>query len=324
MGSAMPLSELTQKIQHSGFGGSAEMVRATVQTLAACAAGSKAATREALGKELEGKVFEILRVTPSIAPRLNLFHRLMRAVEDAQASSEPVAEMRAGLAGTAQAYLIQQDSAIAAIGQVGAALIRDGDIIFTYSTSGTVASIFQEAHRQGKRFSVRVTESRPANEGHRTAQEVVDLGLPITVGIDAAMGLLIPGCSMFLVGADVITAGGSALCKVGTYPAALVARAHGVPFRIAADTSKFDPLTLLGFPLRVRQRTWTEVFPGISAEKKSILGNTFDVTPSHLITELVTERGIIHPAAVSGLMQGFPSSPRLTEALQTWWRERWS
>ena len=110
---------------------------------------------------------------------------------------------------------------------------------------------------------------------------------------------------------------------VGTYPAALVARAHGIPLRIAADTTKFDPLTLLGFPLRVRQRTWAEVFPGVPVGSKAILGNTFDVTPSHLITELITERGIIHPAAVSGLMQSFPSSPRLTEALQTWWRERW-
>jgi translation initiation factor 2B subunit (eIF-2B alpha/beta/delta family) len=198
----------------------------------------------------------------------------------------------------------------------------DGDVIFTYSISSTVFRMIERARSEGKRVRLVTTESRPGNEGLTTIPRMVAMGVPVTIGIDAAMGQLIRGCTSALVGADTVTAGGSALCKVGSFPAALVAHRYGIPFRVAADTSKFDPTTRWGEPPQIREMPASDILraplPGINGtldHKVTVRNPVFEVVPASLIAEIITEEGIIHPAAAAALMRDQPQS-RLITALR--------
>ncbi len=130
----------------------------------------------------------------------------------------------------------------------GAEKICDGDVIFMWSMSSSVWGIFKEAKKRGKSFEVIVTELSPTNEGFWTVDEMDKAGIPVSVSVDACLGEIIPQCDSCFVGSDLVSSTGYVLNKVGTYPAALVAKTHGVPFYVAADTLKFDPTTLIGLP----------------------------------------------------------------------------
>jgi ribose 1,5-bisphosphate isomerase len=174
------------------------------------------------------------------------------------------------------------------------------------------------AKEQGKKFEVVVTESRPGNEGLWTVTEMDKLGIPVSVSIDACIGELIPDCDAVFVGADVISASGHALCKMGTYPSALVAKASGTPFYIAADTLKFDTGTLIGLPYRNEPIHRHEVLDESHPTNAKVVGNLFDETPPELVTAIITEIGILHPAAAFTVLQQMNPSEKLSGMLPAW------
>jgi translation initiation factor 2B subunit (eIF-2B alpha/beta/delta family) len=186
--------------------------------------------------------------------------------------------------------------------------------------SSTVWRILRQAKSQGKSFSVIVTESRPANEGLWTVTEMNKIDVPISVGIDASIGELVPQSDVVFVGADAISSYGVSLCKTGTYPTALVARAHGVPFYIAADTLKFDTSTLLGLPFRSDPVPRNEVLSQDYPEHIPVVGRLFDETPPELVTALITELGLISPTACVSVMWQMRLSERLNALLPAWSR----
>jgi len=179
--------------------------------------------------------------------------------------------------------------------------------------------ILRRAKSQGKSLSVVVTESRPANEGLWTVTEMEKDGIPVSVSIDACIGELIPQCDVVFVGADAISSHGAALCKVGTYPSALVAHAHGVPFFIAADTLKFDSSTLIGLPFRVDPIHWHEVLGDQQySDLVKVSGYLFDETPANLVTAIITELGLLNPAACFSVMWQMKLSQQLSAMLPAW------
>jgi len=158
------------------------------------------------------------------------------------------------------------------------------------------------AHEKGKRFRVIALETRPYLQGARlTAWELKEAGIEVKIATDNAIGIIMERerIDLVLVGADRITKRGYVANKVGTYPLALMAREHGVPFYVAAPTSTFDPTIEKGDDIPIEVRSSDEVTvifgrritpPGVEA-----LYYAFDVTPPKLITGIVTERGIIYP-----------------------------
>ncbi len=146
------------------------------------------------------------------------------------------------------------------------------------------------------------------------------MGIPVSVSIDACIGVLIPDCDAVFVGADVISSSGHALCKMGTYPSALVAKASGTPFYIAADTLKFDTGTLIGLPYRNEPIHRHEVLDESYPQRAQVVGHLFDETPPELVTAIITERGFLHPAAAFTVMQQMNPSEKLSELLPAWSR----
>ncbi len=310
--------KMVERVRTDVIGGAADTAKEIVQALKALALDSQASRAEQFAKEIEEAVVDVLRVMPTLAPPVNALHRVLGSMETALAAGASVDEVKEAVVVAVDNFLAWAATAIGKVAQYGAELIHDGDVIFTYSMSSTVWKIFRLARSQGKSFEVIVTESRPANEGLWTVDEMLKVEVPISVSVDACIGDLVPKANLVFVGADAISSHGMSLCKVGTYPTALVAKAHGVPFYVAADTLKFDTSTLLGLAPRIDPIHWHEVLSEKYPPSVKVVGRIFDQTPPHLVNAVITEVGLLHPTACVMVMWEMKLSERLKEMLPAW------
>ncbi len=220
------------------------------------------------------------------------------------------AEMATRLLEEARQIEIEDREMCLAIGHAGADLLADGTGVLTHCNAGalvttgdgTALAVIYAAVRQGKRLHVFVDETRPLLQGARlTAWELTERGIPATLLCDSAAGWIMHEghIQAVVTGADRIAANGDTANKIGTYSVAHLARAHGIPFYVAAPTSTFDLSAPDGRSIPIEERSSTEVTqpfgrqtapPTISARNPA-----FDVTPAELITALVTDRGLIQP-----------------------------
>jgi methylthioribose-1-phosphate isomerase len=198
----------------------------------------------------------------------------------------------------------------AAIGRHGAELLADGTGVLTHCNAGSLAtagdgtalSVIYAAVRQGKQLHVFVDETRPLLQGARlTSWELTQRGIPATLLCDSAAGWIMHEgrIQAVVTGADRIAANGDTANKIGTYSVAHLARAHGIPFYVAAPTSTFDLSAADGRSIPIEERAASEVthpFERQTAPAAITARNpAFDVTPAELITALITERGLIQP-----------------------------
>ena len=167
---------------------------------------------------------------------------------------------------------------------------------------GTALAVVYTAVERGTRVHVYADETRPLLQGSRlTAWELAKAGIPHTVLPDsAAASLLARGdVDLVLVGADRIAKNGDTANKIGTYPLALAAHRHGVPFYVVAPSSTFDLACPDGAAIPIEQREAQEVTHPLgrqaAPEGSAVYNPAFDVTPAELVTAYVTERGILHP-----------------------------
>jgi ribose 1,5-bisphosphate isomerase len=314
------IQTVVERVKTDVIGGAADTAKEVVDALSKMVQDSQARDAAALNAEVEEAVVDILRVMPSFAPPINALHCVMGSLEEALAAEPSVAELKATLKRAAVDFFARAENALDKVAQYGAEKVRDGDVVFMYSMSSTVWRILRLAKSQGKSFSVIVTESRPANEGLWSVTEMDEADIPISASIDACIGELVPQSDVVFVGADAISSHGFSLCKVGTYPTALVAQTHGVPFYIAADTLKFDTSTLLGLSFRTDPIPRHEVLGEEYPERVQVVGNLFDETPPHLVTAIITEIGLLSPTACITVMWQMKLSERLSVMLPAWAR----
>lgn len=196
------------------------------------------------------------------------------------------------------------------MGSFGAALIDDGDTIMTHCNAGALATagygtalgVVYAAAGQGKHIKVIANETRPFLQGARlTAYELHVEGVSVTVACDNACGLLMRRgmVQKVVVGADRIAANGDTANKIGTYGVALLAKAHSIPFYVAAPLSTIDPWTSMGDAIPIEERPASEVTHingmALTPDEVPVYNFAFDVTPANLITGIVTEQGVLYP-----------------------------
>ena len=187
--------------------------------------------------------------------------------------------MKSRLAQTASDYQAWSSQARQKIAGNALPLIVPGSTIFTFTLSETVLGVLREVHRRGAQFRVLVTESRPNNDGRVTARSLCDEGIEVGLGVDASVGELLAQADLMLVGAEAVLRDGSAICKVGTYPAALAARRSNVPVFVLVDTMKLHVGSLFGEALRLDPIQPTSL-PGATADEElAVSGHLFDRTP---------------------------------------------
>jgi methylthioribose-1-phosphate isomerase len=200
------------------------------------------------------------------------------------------------------------------LGAHGAELLPADARVLTHCNTGSLAcvgygtalGVVRAAHESGRRPSVWVGETRPVLQGSRlTAWELRRLGIPCTLVADVMAGSLMAGGEVdaVVVGADRIAANGDVANKIGTYPLAVLARHHGLPFYVAAPLSTFDPDCADGSRIPIERRDGDEVAvvggrrlapAGVEVENRA-----FDVTPAELVTAYVTEEGVVASAAAA-------------------------
>jgi methylthioribose-1-phosphate isomerase len=155
---------------------------------------------------------------------------------------------------------------------------------------GTALGAIRRAFEDGRVAFVFAGETRPLLQGERlTAWELRAAGVPHAVIVDSAAGRVLAGGEVDVVvtGADRIAANGDTANKIGTYPLAVLAQRHGVPFYVVAPTSTVDPALPSGDEIPIEERDPREVSSRFPARNPA-----FDVTPGELITAIVTDEGV--------------------------------
>jgi methylthioribose-1-phosphate isomerase len=193
----------------------------------------------------------------------------------------------------------EQEAADRRLAELGAARFEPGDRALTHCNAGALATagygtaggVLRAAWEQGRLEQVWVDETRPLLQGARlTTYELERAGIPFHLITDSSAGTLMARglVDRVVVGADRIAANGDVANKVGTYPLAVLAQRHDVPFYVAAPLSTVDPGTPSGDAIPIEQRDGAEVAAGVPA-----LNFAFDVTPAELVTAIVTEAGVL-------------------------------
>jgi translation initiation factor eIF-2B subunit delta len=213
-----------------------------------------------------------------------------RLVTEAQPTMAPLVNLaRAAVSANAiRAFLTGLREAGPRVATFGAALVPGGGAILTHSSSAAVFDALLLAWRQGKRFRVFATESRPLCEGATLAQRLGREGVPVILIVDAAFASALSECQLALVGADAVSPRG-VVNKTGTLAIALAASALCIPLYALCGSQKFLPG---GYELPPEPPKDPREIVGAPGLNVSVQNYYFDLTPLHLFTGIITEEGI--------------------------------
>jgi len=181
--------------------------------------------------------------------------------------------------------------------EIGARRVRDGDTILTHCHSSAVTGTLVEAHRQGRRFRVIQTETRPKYQGRITARELVEAGIDTTMIVDSAARHFMKEIDFVVVGSDAITSEGNVINKIGTSQVALAASEARIPFYVVSTLLKFDSVTIRGRYEAIEERDTGEIWDA-PPEGLKIRNPAFDVTRRDYIHGIITEEGVISPHSI--------------------------
>jgi ribose 1,5-bisphosphate isomerase len=181
--------------------------------------------------------------------------------------------------------------------EIGSKRIRPGYRVLTHCHSSAVTMVFKEAVRQGTRFEVILTETRPRYQGRITARELLDEGVKTTMIVDSAVRSFIKSADLVLVGSDAMTSEGNVINKIGTSQIALAANEARIPFYVVTELLKFDPQTIHGDYETIEEREAAEIWED-APEGLEIRNPAFDVTRRDYIHGIICEEGIISPHSV--------------------------
>jgi methylthioribose-1-phosphate isomerase len=253
----------------------------------------------AFGVVLSGakaKTFEVLAKSRPTA--VNLFWALERMKKASVSTGDLEAE--------AIAIFDEDLAANRELGRLGAELIPERARVMTHCNTGALATagygtalgVVRSA--KSKKISVIANETRPYLQGARlTAWECVQEKIPCTLITDNMAGYMMSSgeVDLVIVGADRIAANGDVANKIGTYPLAVLAKRHGIPFYVAAPLSTFDASIPDGSKIPIEERPADEVTGYREARWAprgvKVRNPAFDVTPAELVTGIICERGVI-------------------------------
>jgi len=275
--------------------------------MALAARASGAATRYQLLDDLRRAKAVLDAARPTA---VNLQWATARLLQAASDGGGDVDAIRARVAADAQTIHAQDLAMCHAIGDHGADLLPDGARVLTHCNAGGLATAgygtalapIRTAHAQGKRLHVLVDETRPFLQGSRlTAWELKQAGIPLTLITDSMAGHFMARGELdcVIVGADRIAANGDTANKIGTYTVAVLARAHNLPFYVAAPSSTVDLDIPDGSHIPIEERASDEVThiggQALAPEGVVAAHPAFDVTPHTLIDAIITEQGVVRP-----------------------------
>jgi methylthioribose-1-phosphate isomerase len=261
-----------------------------------------------------GKIADHLASTRPTA--VNLFWAINRMKRVLNCNTDvSIKDLKGHLVNEALAICQEDIGMCRTMGQHGAKLIQDGQTILTHCNAGALATagygtalgVVRAAWESGKKIQVFADETRPVLQGARlTAWELMQDGIPVTLITDNMAGTMMRQGKIHVcvVGADRIAANGDVANKIGTYSVAVLAKAHGIPFYVAAPSSTIDMDTPNGDAIPIEERGREEVLSvhgsaSIAPEDVRIVNPAFDVTPAEYVSGIITERGVFLPNEIA-------------------------
>lgn len=239
---------------------------------------------------------------------MNLFWAIERMKKCAQGCRElSPKETAQKLKEEALAIYREDIESCMSIGKYGEPFLADNMNILTHCNAGALATagygtalgVVYAAQEAGKRLHVYADETRPFLQGARlTAWELQKHGIAVTVLTDSMAGYLMSlgKVDVVIVGADRIAANGDTANKIGTYPVAVLAKRHNIPFYVAAPVSTIDSNITDGTHIPIEERDPDEVTKigteQITPDYVEVFNPAFDVTPADLITAIITDKGV--------------------------------
>ena len=251
---------------------------------------------------------------------VNLFwaiERMKRVFSECMLAGRSTDEVKASIEKEAHRVHDEDVASCRAMGQHGAKLVPPDGRVLTHCNAGALATggygsalgVVRAAVEAGKRVTVYADETRPFFQGARlTAWELVRDGIDTTVITDGMVGsLMLAGqVDVVVVGADRIAANGDVANKIGTYTVAIIAKAHDVPFYVAAPLSTIDLNTGDGSGIPIEERDSREVThvgaSRLTPEGAAVWNPAFDITPARLVDGIITEHGICRPPFTDSLL----------------------
>jgi methylthioribose-1-phosphate isomerase len=240
---------------------------------------------------------------------VNLFWALKRMDERALKEKEhPIAQIKTSLEEEAHTIRNEDEEVCRTIGEHALTLLHDGMGVLTHCNAGGIATArygtalapLYLAKEKGWNINVFADETRPLLQGARlTAWELMQAGIDVTLITDnmAAMVMQKGWVQAVIVGCDRVAANGDVANKIGTYGVALLAKAHNIPFYVAAPISTIDLDTKTGEEIPIEERDASEITHGFgkrtAPEGVKVFNPAFDVTPHELVTAIITEKGIL-------------------------------
>jgi methylthioribose-1-phosphate isomerase len=274
--------------------------------LALAAVKSCCEDRDSFIREM-AEISEMLAATRPTA--VNLFwalNRMTDTIKDDKTSE--INTLKEKLVNEAHSIFTEDIEMNRNIGKYGNEVVPQGARILTHCNAGALATagygtalgVIRAAHEAGKNISVYADETRPLLQGARlTAWELMQDNIPVTLITDNMAGYLMKKgmIDFVVVGADRITANGDVANKIGTYSVAVLCKEHNIPFYVAAPASTIDLKLQTGDEIPIEERESIEVTTVFGTEVApkgiKVFNPAFDVTPNHMITGIITDRGIV-------------------------------
>jgi methylthioribose-1-phosphate isomerase len=262
---------------------------------------------EAFDAELEKRADYLISSRPTA---INLAWAVKRMVQTARSSGASISIKKKTLLEEAKKIFEEDRNMCLAIGRNGYELIKGCDAVLTHCNAGGLATTeygtalapVYVAQERGHLIHVYADETRPLLQGSRiTAFELKAAGIPVTVLCDSMAATVMARrfVSAVLVGADRIASNGDTANKIGTYGVALLAKAHNIPFYVAAPSSTFDLSLSNGSAIPIEERPAQEIICGFGKETAPrdvlVFNPAFDVTPGKFITAIISDKGVIRP-----------------------------
>ena len=266
------------------------IARAGIECLKICVQTSKAGDRKAFLDELNDYAQEIKTARPTEIELCSVINLILFKITESETGD--LEKLKEYALHVCDSQIQENEQSMEKLVHNGAKQIHNGDCVLTHCHSRTVVAILRQAKKEGKNFTVFVTETRPRNQGLQTAKDLLESHIKVVYGIDSDMGFLMKKSTKLLVGCDAILPDGSIVNKIGTLPMAIVAKAFGKPVLVAGLTSK------LTHKVEIEERDPEEVTDPKKLKGAKIINPAFDVTPSDYVDFIITERGMISPKQV--------------------------
>jgi ribose 1,5-bisphosphate isomerase len=288
-----------EKIRKLEVQGARNVAIAAIKAFEALAEETSAKTRKEFMKQLSEARATLFTSRATEPLMRNAVRWIISQVENS--GKENVDALAEVVSSSSSKFLKNLEASKERIAEIGSKRIRDGMVVFTHCHSSTVTYLLSKAKKDGKRFEVVCTETRPVFQGRITAKEMLALGVKTTFIVDSAARSFMRDVDIVIVGADAITSEGNVINKIGTGTIALLAHEARKPFYVVAELLKFDPATACGEYEKIEERSPDEVWKD-APEGLNVRNPAFDVTRRDFIHGVICEEGIIPPHSVKEVM----------------------